>query len=142
MNRGVERLRPEVVEGIVVRRVQPDPPELAHVAEADLAAVVEHEGHALVRVDRHARRHDEQLAGHLEVDRQEGAAVEIDQDVLAAPAHALDPPAGHPGDEPRRVLVAERPGPRDARADDHRAGSRAVGQQVAPEVAGDGLDLG
>ena len=138
----VERLGAEVVEGVVVRRVQPDPPELAHVPEADLAAVVEHQGGALVRIHGDAGRHHEQLPGHLEVDRQEGAAVEVDQHVLAAPADALDAPAGHPGDERGRVLVTQRPGPRDARAGDPRAGSRAIGQQVAPEVTGDGLDLG
>jgi hypothetical protein len=76
------------------------------------------------------------------VDREERAAVEVDQDVLPAPADALDPPPGHARGEPRRVLVPQGPGPRDARAGDPRAGSRALGQQVAPEVAGDGLDLG
>ena len=67
---------------------------------------------------------------------------EVDDDLLAAPADGLDPAAGHAADERVRVLVAQRPGPRDARAGDHRAGPAALGQQPAPEVARDGLDLG
>ena len=100
------------------------------------------ERQALVGVDRQRRRHDEQLPGHLEVDGEERAAGEVDDDLLAAPADGLDPPAGHAPDERLRVLVAQRPGPRDARAGDHRAGPAALGQQPAPEVARDGLDLG
>ena len=76
------------------------------------------------------------------MDREERAAIEIDDDLLAAAPDRLDPPARHALDERGGVLVAEGPGPRDARAGDLRAGSAAVGQQVAPEVARDGLDLG
>ena len=138
----VERLRADPVERVVVREVEPDPPELAHVAEPQLGAVVQRERQPLVGVDRQRRRHDEQLPGHLEVDGEERAAGEVDDDLLAAPADGLDPPAGHAADERLRVLVAQRPGPRDARAGDLRAGPAALGQQPAPEVARDGLDLG
>ena len=47
-------------------------------------------------------------------------------------------PAANAGGSPSRSV----PGHADARADDHRAGPAAVGQQVAPEIARDGLDLG
>ena len=90
----VERLRADPVERVVVRDVQPDPPELAHVAEPQLGAVVERERQPLVGVDRQRRRDDEQLPGHLEVDGEERAAREVDDDLLAAPADGLDPPAG------------------------------------------------
>ena len=106
----VQRLRPDAVERVVVRAVQPDPPELADVAEPELAAVVERQREPLVRVGRQRRGHHEQLAGHLEVDGQEGAAGEVEDQLLAAPPDLLDPPARDPaanraGSSSRRVRV-------------------------------------
>ena len=138
----VQRLGADVVERVVVGRVQPDAPELADVAEAQLAAVVERQREALVRIQRAGRRHHEQLAGHLEVDREERAGVEVDDHLLAPPPDRLDPTARDPRDEPCRVLVPQRARPGDAGAGDPRPGSVAVGQQVAAQVARDGLDLG
>ena len=95
-----ERLGARLREGIVVRGdVQPHPTELADVAEPDLPAVLELEHESDVRIVRNALAHDEQLAGHLEVDRQEGVAVERDDDLLAAPRDALDPATRDAGRE-------------------------------------------
>ena len=128
----VERLGADVVERVVVGRVQPDPPELADVAEPDLAAVVEHQGErARTGPPGTRRRHDEQLAGHLEVDGQERAAVEVqDQHVLAAPPDALDAPAGHPG---RRTRPGRR---RAASGPTRRARRRSPGRARRPRAAG------
>ena len=104
----VERLRADAVERVVVGEVQPDAAELADVAEPDLASVVQGDGEPLVRVDRHGRRHDEHLAGHLEVDREERAAGEVDDDLLAAPPDRLDPPPHDALDERGGIPVAQR----------------------------------
>ena len=85
----IERLRADVVERVVVGAVQADPAELADVAEPELAAVVEPEREPLVRVARQRGGHDEQLARHLEVDREEGATREVEDELLAP---APDPP--------------------------------------------------
>ena len=82
------------------------------------------------------RRHDEQLAGHLEVDGQGRLARELDDELLRPPPDRLDPPAGHRLREGVGGVRAQRPRPRapgthDRRADDARA-----------QVARDGLDLG
>ena len=74
--------------------VQPDLAELADVAEADLATVGQLEDEPDVRVLGRVGRHDEQLAGHLEVDRQRGVAGQLDDDELRPPPDGLDPPAG------------------------------------------------
>src|SRR5262249_57031667 len=88
----VERLRPGAVERVVVGAVQPEATELADVPEPQLAAVRELEREPLVRVAREPGRDDEQLACHLEVDRQERAAGELDDALLAPPADGLDAP--------------------------------------------------
>ncbi len=68
--------------------------------------------------------------------------VEVDDDLLAAAPDGHDPAPGSGGDERRGVRITKRARPSDARVDDHRPRPAALGQQVAPEVAGDGLDLG
>src|SRR5207247_7990409 len=55
-----------------VTTIQPDPTELPDVAEAQLAAVVELEHEPDVGILARRRRNDEELARHLEVDRQGG----------------------------------------------------------------------
>ena len=93
MNRGSSGSGPITVERVVVREVQPDPAELADVAEPELAAVVERQHEPQVRILPCVAGHDEQLAGHLEVDREERAAGQVDDELLAAPPDRLDPPA-------------------------------------------------
>ena len=137
----VERLRPDAVERVVVGAVEADPAELADVAEAQLAAVVERQRQPLVRVSRQRGGDHEQLAGHLEVDRQEGAPGQVDDELLAAPPDRLDPATRDARREPCRVLVPQRPLPADARAGDHGPGG-VVGEQVSAQVARDRLDLG
>ena len=57
-----------------VAPVQPDLAELADVPEAQLTAVRQLQDEPDVRVLGRVGGHDEQLAGHLEVDRQRGVA--------------------------------------------------------------------
>ena len=120
----------------------PTRPNLRMSRKRSSRAVVERQRQPLVRVPRQRRRHHEQLAGHLEVDRQEGAAGEVDDQLLAAPPDRLDPATRDARREPCRVLVPQRPLPAHARARDRRAGPAVGRQEAAPEVARDGLDLG
>ena len=53
-----------------IAAVQPDPPEFADVAEADLAAIGEFQDQAHVRIHRRLGGDDEELPGHLEMDGQ------------------------------------------------------------------------
>ena len=57
---------------IRIASVQADPPELAHVAESQLAAVGQLEHDMDVTVLGRRRGNDEELSGHLEVNRQDG----------------------------------------------------------------------
>ncbi len=66
-----DRLALDRLARIRVAPIQPHPPELAHVAEAQLAAVGQRQHDVDVAILGSARRHDEELAGHLEVDRQD-----------------------------------------------------------------------
>jgi hypothetical protein len=64
---------------------------------------------------------DEQLAGHLQVDRQEGIAREMDDDLLGPPRDTLDPPSGDALGERFGRDPAEGPRPQGRRVDDRRA---------------------
>ena len=146
--RRVERLRTERREdraatdlghqlaGHRVAAVEADLPELADVAEADLAAVGQLEDQPHVRVLGRLGRDDEQLAGHLQVDRQGRVAGQVDDDLLGAPPDGLDPSPGDGLGERLGRVRPQGPRPRDARADDRRA------QDARSQVARDRLDLG
>ena len=166
-----ERLRPGrenadrlAFDGQAGRRiaaVEPHPPELAHVAEPQLATVVERQHHVNVAILGRARLHDEKLPRHLEVDGQDrelpgggfrGRRVgrrwgtpragawylcrpEPDEQLLAAPAHPFDLAPVDCGRE-SRLLVAPQ-GRRPVRAGIDDSGAR---HQTA-QVAGDRLDF-
>ena len=66
------RPRPRPAARGLVAPVQPDPPELAHVAEPQLTAVGQRQNEMDVAILRSAGRDDEELAGHLEMDGQDG----------------------------------------------------------------------
>src|SRR3954470_19070973 len=79
--RFLEWLRPEALEALLPAELagevaagsgipprDADPPELPDVPEPQLPTVVELEDQPDVRIHRHRRIHDEELAGHLEVD--------------------------------------------------------------------------
>jgi hypothetical protein len=131
-----QRLWPYRGERVVGRDVEPDPAELANVPKADLAAILEREDKADVRVVWPSLWHDEELTGHLQVDRQERSAGKVDHELLAAPADGLDPAAGHTVGERLQTEVAERPSPARLGIDDRRANDEPA------QVAGNGFDLG
>ena len=145
---GVERLRSERREhrrpadlGDELARdgvapVQPDPAELADVAEADLAAIGQLEDEPDVRILRRLGRDHEQLAGHLEVDGQRRLTRQLDHDQLRAPPDALDPPSGDRGIEGLGRVRAQCPRPRTTGAGDRRA------EDARAQVARHRLDLG
>ncbi len=120
-----------------VPRPEPYPAELADVAEAELAAVVQREAQVDVPVGRGAGRHHEELAGHLEVDRQRGTARQVHDDQLRAPADRVDAAPGHGAGER---------GDRGVRGDRARPVARGTGDRGAhdepPQVARDRLHLG
>ena len=78
-------LGPDRRERVVGRDIEADPAELADVAKPDLATIVELEDEPDVWIGEPALPDDEQLAGHLEVDRQERLAGQLDDDLLAPP---------------------------------------------------------
>ena len=119
-----------------IAAVQPDLAELADVPEMDLAAVGELEHQPNVGILGRAGRDHEQLAGHLQVDRQRGVARQLHDELLGAPAHGQDLAAGDAGVEPDGILRSERAGPVGPCAGDRRA------DQSRSQVARDGLDLG
>ena len=152
----VERLRAERVEqasGVVgaehrarlVTAIQPDTPELARVAHAQLFAVVEPEAHVDVLVVRHVGVDHVELAGHLDLYRQHG--VVADGIGALTPGERHDQPLGAPVDGQHQTpayLLDEligrgvfdlarpvKPGGGDCSADDERA-----------KLARDRLDLG
>ena len=118
------------------RPYRPDLAELADVAEAQLAAVRELQDEPDVRIVGRVGRDHEQLAGHLEVDRERGVARQLDDELLGAPADRQDGPSGDAVGERDRVVRAQRARPRAAGADDRRA------HEARAQVARDGLDLG
>lgn len=103
-----------------------------------------------VSILRRAGRHDEELARHLEMDRQDGRLgcggsarsglaialrPEPDEELLAPPADALDRPPNHGRGEGLGLVAAQRPRPVGARTGDPRACHQAA------EVAGYRLDF-
>ena len=75
------------------------------------------------------RRHDEQLAGHLQVDGQGGVARQLDDDELRPTADGLDPTAGDGRIERLGCVRPQGPCPRAAGAGDGRArGCAAAGR--------------
>src|SRR5206468_11535968 len=76
------------------------------------------------------------LAGHLGVDRQERSAGQFDDDLLAPPRDAFDPPAGDAVGELFGRDPAEGPRPVGRRVDDRRAGDQWS------EIANDRFDFG
>ena len=121
--------------------VQPDPPELAHVAEPELAAIVEHEHQVDVAILRRRRGDDEELAGHLEMNRHHRkfrvgrGRAQPDQELLAAPADSFDLASGDAGRELLGAVAAQRFRPVRARAHDPGACHQAA------QVSGDRLDF-
>ena len=99
-----------------VAAVQPDLPELADVAEAQLAAVLELEDEPDVRVLRRLGRDHEQLAGHLEMDGQRGIPGQLDDELLRPPSDRLHSTPRHGIREGDRVVRL-----RSVRAHDTRA---------------------
>src|SRR4029078_7184236 len=76
-----------------VATVQSHPAELADVAEADLAPVRQLEHEPDIRIERGVRGHGGQLFRHLEVDGERGLTRQVDDQLLATPAHRLDAPS-------------------------------------------------
>ena len=116
--------------------IQPDPPEFADVAKADLAPVGQLQDKPDVWILRGLGRDDEELPGHLQMDRQRGVTGQLDDDLLGPPPDRLDLPAG---DGLRKGLGRMRPQcprPRTTGARDRGA------QDARPQVARDRLDLG
>ncbi len=112
-------------------------PNLRDVPEADLAAVAKREAHVDVGIGRRLGRHDEQLAGHLEMDRQGSVAGEIDDHQLRPPADTLDPSTRHG----RREVVGrrvrrERSRPVAAGADDRRGRDKAGRSRATVSTSG------
>ena len=132
--------------GLRVAAIQPHPPELAHVAKAQLATVGQGQHHVDMSVRWRFRRHDEELPGHLEVDREHrglGGSLfrrparrsEPQEQLLAAATDALDLASRHARRERLRLVAAQSRRPVGARADDPRA------RHQAAQVAGDRLDF-
>ncbi len=96
-----------------VAGVEPDPTELADVAEAELATVGQLEDEPDVGVIGRSGRHDEELPGHLQVDRQGRLARQLDDDELGPPVDGLDPAADDARRERRGVVGPDRPRPGD-----------------------------
>ena len=119
----VERLGPDAprrprrrrlgheLAGDRVTAIQPDPSELADVPEPELPAVGQLEDEPDVRVFGQVRRHDEQLAGHLEMDRQRGVPAEVDHDLLGPAADGQHLATGDRVPEDQRIVRAKGPSP-------------------------------
>ena len=130
-----------------VAAIQPHPPELTHIAEAQLPAVGKGQHNVNVAILWSARLHYEELARHLEVNRQHGriraraVAVGIarrpepHEQLFAAPAHTHDLAAHERPRESLRVVAAQRTRPVGARADDPRA------YHEAAQIPGDRFDF-
>ncbi len=126
----VHRLLGDWIQG-----VQPDPAELPDVPEAQVAAVAERDHHAHVRIQGCFARHDEQLAGHLEMHRQDRIAGETQHELLAASSHPLDPTTCERRTDGIGGVRSHGPGPEDRRGGDFGV------ENEAAEVPRHGLDL-
>ena len=122
-----------------IETVQADPPELADVAKPQFPAVGEREDGVNVAILRRAGRDDEQLTGHLEVNRDDRgfgrAGAKPDEQLLAATTDALDLAPGHRGGE-RGGFVAPK-GRRPVRI----GACYSCAYHEPAQVAGDGLDF-
>ena len=94
-----------------VAPVQSDLPELADVAEADLPPVGQLQDEPYVRILGRRGGYDEQLPGHLEVDRQGGPAGQLDHDELRPSPDRIDTPTRERIGECRRRMRSQCPGP-------------------------------
>ena len=93
-----ERFGPEVAEVAILleppgRRDEGEA-EAARVAQPQTLPVVEAEAQVLVRLALGRRRRERQPAAHAEMDDQGRPPFDFDQEVLAPPPEALDPPTG------------------------------------------------
>ena len=125
-----------------ISSIQPNPSELADVAISKFAPVGQSEDDVNVPILGGTGRYHEQLAGHLEMDRQHSrlgvgrGRPEPDQELLAAPAHSFDLTPLHCLGKAIRRVAPERLRPIRPRADDPRA------RHQAAQVPGDRLDFG
>ena len=87
----VEWLRPDAVERVVVRAVQPDAPELADVAVAQLSAVGQLEDDPDVRIRHRIGRRHQQRTRHAERDRHHPSVVEDPTLTVAEVGRLLQP---------------------------------------------------
>ena len=84
-----------------------DPAELALVREAQVESIVELDREMLEAKRRFLTRNRAQSSGHPQVDDDRGAIVEINKQVLGAPANALDSTPVDTGKNILGALVAE-----------------------------------
>jgi hypothetical protein len=101
-----------------------------------VAAVVELEEGVGVRRERPVRREQEKAAGHAQVRDEHAPAVELEEDVLAAPRDRLDARAAQEPRERARGDVGREARPQEPRRVDAPAAC------VAVEGARDEFDLG
>jgi hypothetical protein len=111
-------------------------PKPARVAVAELLPVIQKENGVRVLCERSALVDEAQLAGHAEVNDKQEIVGEMQEDVLAAPPHGLDPHADDGVDELLWLGMTH-----DRRKRELRPQYRAP-DQVWPQVRDDGLNLG
>ena len=130
---GRRRRRYESAVGLAP--VHPHAPELAHVAEAQLAAIGQVEDDPHMAVEGSVGGRHEDLAGHLQLDRQGELAAQLEEHELRTPPDRFDAPARHPTRELPGWHAGDGSRPVKAPVGDDRSHDEAA------EVAGDGLDL-